>query len=116
MKKILGASAFLFFFLPSLASAAIFCPTLSQDMWYGTCDSTISDPDCSRYVTGTQVGDLQHFLRDYFNATSPRSTGYFGAKTKQIVIQFQNENDLPSTGRVGPLTRRVIADMCTTGN
>jgi hypothetical protein len=117
MKKLLVSFGIAVLFLPSLTSAAIFCPNLSQDMWYGSCDQSIDDTDCARHVTGTQVSDLQHFLKDlYGSPLGLRQSGFFGNRTKFYVTKFQDENDLPTTGRAGPLTRAAIADLCKASN
>ncbi|TSC86901.1 MAG: hypothetical protein G01um10148_6 [Parcubacteria group bacterium Gr01-1014_8] len=103
--------------LPTVASAQTggtpFCPTLTQDMWYGSCDENIADSDCARHVTGDQVSQLQHFLMDYFhNPLGLWMSGFFGNKTKNYVTQFQSDYDVPTTGRVGPLTRAAIKQAC----
>src|ERR1043166_6154410 len=113
MKKILVYLSIVIFFSPLFANAATFCPTLTQDLWYGSCDETIADSDCARHVTGDQVSQLQHFLKDYFhNPVGLWMSGFFGNKTKNYVIQFQSDYDVPATGRVRPLTRAAIQQAC----
>jgi peptidoglycan hydrolase-like protein with peptidoglycan-binding domain len=38
-------------------------------------------------------------------------TGYFGPATKRAVQRFQEQNGLPSVGRVGPATRAKLAGL-----
>jgi len=60
-------------------------------------------------VSGLEVESLQNTLRclGYF-PSSIESTGYFGLLTQKAVIQFQIENEILSSGTVGPITRQVI--------
>lgn len=59
-------------------------------------------------LRGSQVAALQNFLigKGYMNAPA---TGYFGFITLRAVMNFQRDNDIPTTGFVGPLTRKAIA-------
>src|SRR6185436_3803525 len=119
MKKLLATAGFLTFLLPSLASAAIFCPNLTDNLSYRTCDTTVDEelaPFCTRNVSGTQVVDLQHFLTDMYQPPTNIMIGYFGIRTRTYVRQFQSEQSLPVTGFVGPLTRSAIAQICTSSN
>lgn len=61
---------------------------------------------------GTQSGGvitLQEKLQSlgYFPSTS-QPTGFFGAVTRQAVIQYQAANGLPQTGYVGSMTRASL--------
>lgn len=58
---------------------------------------------------GVQVTLLQEFLisKGYMRGTA---IGYFGFVTFQAVRQFQGAHIIPSTGFVGVLTRKAIAD------
>lgn len=60
-------------------------------------------------VSGTDVSTLQTFLAQD-NTIYPQGlvTGYFGGLTKSAVSNFQVRNNLPSVGRVGPMTLAVI--------
>jgi N-acetylmuramoyl-L-alanine amidase len=59
--------------------------------------------------TGDDVLLLQEKLQamGYFPA-DVEPTGYFGPATKKAVVAFQEENGLPATGFVGPLTRGIL--------
>ena len=58
---------------------------------------------------GRDVEDLQRFLRQ-FPAIYPEGlvTGHFGQLTRRAVMRFQRENNIRTTGFVGPLTLRRI--------
>lgn len=101
--------------IPSLTSAAIFCPNLTENMKQGYCDQNLDDADCAQHITGDQVSQLQRFLKEYFNnPVGLWVSGYFGGKTKQYVMQFQDQWDLPAFGNVFGLTRAAIAQACAT--
>ena len=111
MRKILAVVSFIIF-APSLTLAAS-CPNLTQDMWLGSCDQSIDDSDCARHVTGNQVTQLQQFLIEYYdNPNGLWTSGYFGVKTQGFVTRFQADWDIPTTGRVGPLTRAAVSQAC----
>ena len=59
--------------------------------------------------TGTDVSTLQTFLASD-STLYPRGlvTGYYGSLTKDAVANFQLRNELPSVGRVGPMTLPVV--------
>ena len=43
-----------------------------------------------------------------------QATGYFGRLTLAAVMKFQSDNDVPRTGYVGPITRKVLYTMMHT--
>ncbi len=57
---------------------------------------------------GDEVRALQNKLKElgYFN--HPTSTGYFGPVTETAVKAFQQANNLPVVGYVGPQTRAIL--------
>lgn len=110
MKKLLLLAP-LFLFLPLFTSAAM-CPTLSEDMWYKSCDEGLDEELCLRTVSGDQVSQLQNFLTDHYQPTTNIIIGYFGRRTESFVRRFQAEHGLPQTGRVGPLTRAAVQRVC----
>jgi PKD repeat protein len=122
MKRIIVASClFVACLVPAFSYAltqpAASCPNLTEDMWVGSCDQSLSDSDCERRTTGDQVSELQRFLMRHLN--NPQGlwvSGYFGGRTRQYVQQFQREWDVPATGYVGTLTRRAIAEACKGGD
>ena len=112
VKKLLAGLSALALFAPALSSAAIFCPNLTDNLWKGTCDTSVdSDLEdlCQRHVSGTQVVDLQHFLTDYYHPSTNIMLGYFGNKTKNLVKQFQSEQGISQSGQVRTMTRAAIA-------
>ncbi len=58
-----------------------------------------------------QVRDLQRLLKklDYFSYY--KATGYFGPITERAVKLFQEAYNLPQTGTVGPMTRKVLNSL-----
>jgi len=64
-------------------------------------------------MANSQVLELQTFLvsKGYLQETA--KTGYFGYKTLGAVKNYQSELELPSTGFVGPLTRKSIENSKT---
>jgi peptidoglycan hydrolase-like protein with peptidoglycan-binding domain len=73
------------------------------------------------WEAGDEVLLLQQFLNahGFEVATSgPGSPGdetdFFGMKTYNALVKFQDANGLPATGYFGPLTRAAIAGMSTT--
>lgn len=112
------------FVLPLLASAqatagdvnpnasATICVNLQNDLSRGKSDSQ----------TGGEVSVLQIFLQSTSTAGSNTPylggdpTGFFGIQTETAVKQFQTDQQLLSSGFVGPLTRaRIKALTCTGG-
>ncbi|MEK7148370.1 MAG: peptidoglycan-binding protein [Patescibacteria group bacterium] len=73
-------------------------------------------PSVRTFVYNLRVGsrsddvmELQQKLQSlgYFSQ-SEQPTGYFGRITRAAVIKFQEENGIPATGFVGPLTREEL--------
>jgi PKD repeat protein len=90
---------------PTGGTQTAVCPTLSQTLVRGMRDS-LTRPS-------GQVSELQTFITDYYNLNENLVVGgYFGRLTQQYVVQFQQENNLPSYGIVGTLTRAKIAQLC----
>lgn len=86
-----GVAAIAAAFIPSLASAAVLTRQLELGM------------------SGSDVSTLQSFLaQDPTIYPQGLVTGYFGSLTKSAVSNFQVRNDIPSVGRVGPVTLGVI--------
>lgn len=67
-------------------------------------------PDLYEGVSGKDVTELQSTLKKlgYFHTTP---TGYYGSITKEAVIQFQRDFNVPSTGFTGPLTRAKLSEV-----
>lgn len=81
--------------LVSGISASVFAATLERELEVG--------------ATGTDVSALQTFLaQDSTIYPQGLVTGYFGFLTKAAVSNFQSRNDIPTVGRVGPLTLRIL--------
>ena len=57
--------------------------------------------------TKGEVTKLQNFLRR-LGFLDALATGFFGNKTKESVIRFQNSKQISTTGNVGPITRNLI--------
>ncbi len=97
-------------FVPAAVSAQVsertvsVCPNIVRDLRRGDSD----------FLTQGQVTQLQTFLVDYFDLAPAEDyvTGYFGVKTQQNVIKFQQEKGLAAFGFVGPLTRAAIRAVC----
>ncbi len=100
MHKKIGLAFFIGFLFLSLSvfssRAQTTGPILSQTLRLGS--------------TGSEVLLLQQFLKDLGYFSYPTTTGFFGRRTKDAVIAFQKANNLPTTGVVGPLTRKKIAE------
>lgn len=84
-------------------SRAGYCPNLSITMQRGSTDAT----------TQGQASQLQRFLieRGYLDIEAP--TGRVAGLTVQAIKDFQIDNNLPSYGIAGSLTRAVIARVCS---
>ena len=69
-----------------------------------------NSPDLYEGVSGSDVTELQSTLQKlgYFHTTP---TGYYGSITKESVIQFQRDFNVPSTGFTGPLTRAKLSEV-----
>lgn len=88
------------------ASSNTTCTDLSYDLYQGLSDSS----------TDKSVLNLQNYLfkLGYLKA-SPN--GYFGPATLLAVKNYQLNNNISNTGRVGPLTRKTIKnDSCKITN
>ncbi|MFA6570607.1 MAG: peptidoglycan-binding domain-containing protein [Bacteroidota bacterium] len=59
-------------------------------------------------MTGNDVVELQNLLAALGHFKYGKSTGYFGPITRDSVIAFQLANEIPTVGRVGPMTREVL--------
>jgi hypothetical protein len=67
-------------------------------------------------MTGSDVGSLQTFLaQDASLYPQGLVTNYFGTYTKAAVARFQARNDIPSVGRVGPITLPIINAQMSMG-
>ena len=85
----------------------VYCPHLIQTLTRGMRDSQTVPPG--------QVTELQKFLVDYYDLNpDDYVTGYFGRLTYANVVRFQREQNLPTFGIVGSLTRAAIARVCDT--
>jgi len=93
MKKYLIVP-FLAFIVPSIALASF-----NNNLYYG--------------MTGNaDVTQLQTILTSHGLYSGPITGNFFGL-TQAAVESFQTENNLPSTGYVGPLTREVLNNLNT---
>ena len=83
--------------------------------------SAVSNDECFNFevnvgyrmkdsVSVKNVTSLQEFLR-LNNYLKVNSTGYFGVQTLNAVKDFQKDNDISSTGFVGPITRSKIQKL-----
>lgn len=68
---------------------------LKYDLYYG-----MQDP---------AVFELQRKLITYGRLSIIAPTGWFGPRTLKAVKIFQEENEIPTTGLVGPMTRRSLS-------
>lgn len=59
-------------------------------------------------MTGNDVVELQNLLAALGHFKYGKSTGYFGPITRDSVIAFQLANEIPTVGRVGPMTRESL--------
>jgi peptidoglycan hydrolase-like protein with peptidoglycan-binding domain len=67
-------------------------------------------------MSGSDVGSLQTFLsQDASLYPQGLVTNYFGIYTKAAVARFQTRNDIPSVGRVGPITLPIINTQMSMG-
>src|SRR3989344_941604 len=86
------------------ANSGNYCPKLSITMQRGARDISYSG----------QVSELQKFLSDHYDIDPEEIvTGFFGRITQGYVQQFQREQELPSFGIAGSMTRDAIAKVCS---
>jgi lysophospholipase L1-like esterase/peptidoglycan hydrolase-like protein with peptidoglycan-binding domain len=57
---------------------------------------------------GSDVMELQNFLKNKGFFLYPTATGFFGTLTKEAVMLFQTKNGLDPIGEVGPVTRLML--------
>ena len=62
-------------------------------------------------IEGDEVKNLQNLLKDLGYFIHDKLTGYYGFVTRKAVMEFQKDNDLPSVGVVGPLTRKLLEEV-----
>jgi peptidoglycan hydrolase-like protein with peptidoglycan-binding domain len=87
----IALSAFAAIGLPSTSHAYV----LTRQLEYG--------------MSGADVSAVQSFLaQDRTIYAEGRVTGYFGPLTRTAVANFQTRNDIPSVGRIGPITLPII--------
>lgn len=80
-------------------SSGITCVDLSYDLYQGLSDS----------FTDKSISNLQSYLSKLgYIKVSPN--GYFGPSTLSAVKNYQLNNNISNTGRVGPATRKKIRD------
>lgn len=58
--------------------------------------------------TGSDVSNLQQFLRDEGYFSYPHITGYFGVFTRDALRRYQSAHGFEPVGAVGPKTRAMI--------
>lgn len=89
-------------------------PLVAHDMYQGECPSiTTTLQRGSRDGNDTYVTALQGFLAQYYDMPAQTHvTGYFGALTRSLVIDFQRKHNISPTGIVGPQTRYAIWNTC----
>lgn len=68
------------------------------------------------YSRGNDVAALQQFLRERGYFTFRANTGFYGPITRAAVRQFQKDNNIPSVGRVGPMTRAALNALLDSGS
>ena len=89
--------------------SSVVCPNITRSLYLG--------------ISGSDVSDLQQFLRSLGYFTYPTNTGYFGPATEQAVQDFQKAEGIVSSGDsettgfgvVGKQTREAIAKVCSGG-
>src|SRR5581483_6471175 len=93
-------------------ASQIYCPKLSQTLFFGMKDGQTNPRG--------QVSELQKFLSDYYDLNpDDYVTGYFGRLTRDNVRKFQCEKGIICSGDeedgygvVGPKTRNAISAAC----
>lgn len=78
---------------PTLTSIKPSCVNLNSNLKQG--------------MKNNEISLLQNFLKDkgYLNTSA---TGFFGAQTLKAVKNFQKDNNINTTGSIGPITRALI--------
>ncbi len=101
-RLLMGAGLVAFALLVMASPSSTQAATISQQLEVGS--------------RGADVSTLQTFLSQD-RALYPEAlvTGYFGSLTKSAVTNFQLRNEIPSVGRVGPMTLPIINLQITTG-
>ena len=79
-------------------ATAVFTNILSTQNWPSTGS------------TGTNVRSIQQLLIDLGYLKISKPTGNFLSMTKQAVINFQRDNNIRTTGNVGPLTAEAMRE------
>jgi peptidoglycan hydrolase-like protein with peptidoglycan-binding domain len=60
------------------------------------------------------VKKVQEILKSLgYLGQETQTTNYFGAKTKEAILKFQQANNLPVTGNFGPATRHALKNRIT---
>ncbi len=85
----------------AFAAGAIFvAPTIGE--------AALGDRTLSEGMSHSDVKELQDVLKGKGYFTYHTSTGYFGTITKDALIRFQRENNLPATGIADAATVRAL--------
>ncbi len=67
-------------------------------------------------MSGSDVSSVQTFFaQDSTLYPQGLVTGYFGLFTKAAVATFQSRNDIPSVGRIGPITLPILNAQIASG-
>ena len=115
--------------VPTIAVLSMFLATIASAQTYpvsggGTIVATGASGcvnlagDLSLGARGANVISLQNFLvgQNYSGTGSWMITGYFGAATKQAVMNFQSQQGTVRTGVVDAQTRAAIRNISCTAN
>jgi peptidoglycan hydrolase-like protein with peptidoglycan-binding domain len=80
-------------------------------------NSIIVPPSFTTYLKlgnrGTEVTKLQDFLVSKGYSLPSGTTGYFGSQTQLALSKYQLDNNITSTGTLGPITRDYINNNTT---
>lgn len=71
-------------------------------------EAALGDRTLSEGMSHSDVKELQDVLKGKGYFTYHTSTGYFGTITKDALIRFQRENNLPATGIADAATMRAL--------
>lgn len=124
MKNIFYSVIFAGLLVSSLAQAQVSGATSTDNVTEIGQLNTISpkaDMPCTKFARsvsygtrGSDVSALQLFLieKGYLNTGA---TSYFGVMTKNALIKFQKENNLPPTGFFGEKSRGIVNNNCKGG-